>query len=157
MTAASRLNYCLLPLGERARFARNFLGDCEPVRYTHGQIWGTDLDRIVKAFYNSAAGFAHGLRNEQALRQEMVVLLAALPACFFLTDNWWKRLVLIGVLLFVIVIELLNTAIEALCDHVTPGHHPHIRIVKDLGSAAVFIAISLAVLVWLVALAERLV
>ena len=115
------------------------------------------MDRIVKAFFNSVAGLAHGFRHELALRQEVVVLLIALPVSVFVTDNWWKRLALIGVLLFVIAVELLNTAIEALCDHVTPQDHPHIRIVKDLGSAAVFASLTLAGLTWLVALAERLV
>jgi diacylglycerol kinase (ATP) len=118
---------------------------------------GAILHRIVRAFFNSAAGFAHALRNEQALRQEAAVLLAALPACFFVTDNWWKRLALIGVLLIVIVVELLNTAVEALCDHVTPERHPTIGVIKDIGSAAVFTAITLAGLVWLVALLEGLV
>ena len=115
------------------------------------------MDRIVKAFVNSAAGLSHAIRHELAVRQEVVVLLVALPASFFLAEDWWKRLALIGVLLIVLMAELLNTAIEALSDHVTPDSHPHIRIVKDLGSAAVFMALTLAGLTWLVALAERLV
>lgn len=115
------------------------------------------MDRIVKAFFNSAAGLSHAMRHELAVRQEIVVLLIAIPVSFFLTDNWWKRLALIGVLLIVLMVELLNTAIEALSDHVTPDAHPHIRIVKDLGSAAVFMALTLAGLTWLVALVERLV
>ncbi|MDQ0394268.1 diacylglycerol kinase [Labrys monachus] len=115
------------------------------------------MDRIVKAFFNSAAGLAHACRRELAVQQEVVVLLVALPVCLFVTENWWKRLALIGVLLIVLMAELLNTAIEALADHVTPEHHPHIRIVKDLGSAAVFMALTLAGLTWILALAERLV
>ncbi len=115
------------------------------------------MDRIVKAFFNSAAGLRHAIGHELAVRQEVVVLLVALPASFFLTESWWKRLALIGVLLVVLMAELLNTAIEALSDHVTPDNHPHIRVVKDLGSAAVFMALTLAGLTWLVALAERLV
>ena len=115
------------------------------------------MERIVKAFFNSAAGLAHAVRYELAVRQEVVVLLIALPASFFVTENWWKRLALIGVILLVLMVELLNTAIEALSDHVTPDRHPHIRIVKDLGSAAVFTALALAGLTWIVALAERLV
>jgi diacylglycerol kinase (ATP) len=115
------------------------------------------LDRIVKAFFNSAAGLSHAFRHELAVRQEIVVLILALPACFFVSESWWKRLALIGVLLIVVMAELLNTAIEALSDHVTPEQHPHIRIIKDLGSAAVFMALTLAGLTWAVALAERLV
>ncbi|WP_448953226.1 diacylglycerol kinase [Labrys neptuniae] len=115
------------------------------------------MERIVKAFFNSAAGLSHAVRYELAVRQEVVVLLIALPASFLVSENWWKRLALIGVILIVLMVELLNTAIEALSDHVTPDRHPHIRIVKDLGSAAVFMALTLAGLTWLLALAERLV
>ncbi|CAM5769510.1 diacylglycerol kinase [Labrys miyagiensis] len=115
------------------------------------------MDRIVKAFFNSAAGLSHAVRHELAVRQEVVVFVVAVPVSLFLTEDWWKRLALIGVLLIVLMVELLNTAIEALSDHVTPDRHPHIRIVKDLGSAAVFMALTLAGLTWLVALVERLV
>jgi diacylglycerol kinase (ATP) len=134
------------------------LGDRTEDRYTRFHRMGARaLDRIVKAFFNSAAGFAHAFRHELAVKQEIIVLAVALPACLLVTENWWKRLALIGVLLIVLMVELLNTAIEALSDHVTPEHHPHIRIVKDLGSAAVFAALALAGLTWIVALAERLV
>jgi len=115
------------------------------------------LERIVKAFFNSAAGFVHACRHELAVQQEVVVLLVALPVSFFMTENWWKRLALIGVLIIVVMVELLNTAIEALSDHVTPEQHPHIRVVKDLGSAAVFMSLMLAGLTWILVLVERLV
>ena len=114
------------------------------------------MERIVRAFFNSAAGFAHACRHELAVQQEVVVLVVALPVSLFVTESWWKRLALIGVLVIVVMVELLNTAIEALSDHVTPERHPHIRIVKDLGSAAVFMSLTLAGLTWILALTERL-
>jgi diacylglycerol kinase (ATP) len=67
----------------------------------------------------------------------------------------WKRLALIAVVLLLIVVELLNTAIEKLADHVTPVVHPGIGRIKDMGSAAVGIALIVAAAVWLVALGER--
>jgi len=114
------------------------------------------LDRIIKAFFNSWAGWQHAVRTEAAVKQELVVLILALPSAFLLTEDWWKRLALIGVLLIVLIVEFLNTAIEALCDHVRPEVHPQIKIVKDLGSTAVFLSIALALAAWLLALAERL-
>ncbi|MBM3608576.1 MAG: diacylglycerol kinase, partial [Alphaproteobacteria bacterium] len=68
----------------------------------------------------------------------------------------WQRIALIGVMLIILAVELLNTCVEKLCDHVTPERHPQIKAVKDMGSAAVFCALALAGLVWLAALAERL-
>ena len=114
------------------------------------------MDRIIKAFFNSWAGWKHAVATEAAVKQELVVLIIALPAAFLLTEDWWKRLALIGVLFFVLTVEFLNTAIEALCDHVRPEIHPQIKVVKDLGSTAVFLSIALALAIWFLALVERL-
>jgi len=113
------------------------------------------LDRIIKAFFNSWAGWKHAVRTEAAVKQELIVLIVALPVAFMLTDNWWKRLALIGVLFFVLIVEFLNTAIEALSDHVRPEIHPQIKIVKDLGSTAVFLSLTLALATWILVLVER--
>ena len=109
------------------------------------------MDRIIKAFFNSLAGWRHAVRTEAAVREELIVLILALPTVFFLTDSAWKRLALIGVLVFVLIVEFLNTAIEKLCDHVRPEIHPQIKVVKDLGSTAVFLSIALALAAWLLA------
>jgi diacylglycerol kinase (ATP) len=95
------------------------------------------------------------LRTERAVRQEAVALAVALPLSLIVGDGLWQRVALVGVVLLVLAVELLNTAIEKLADHVTSELHPQIAIVKDLGSAAVFCALALAGLVWLAALAER--
>ena len=113
------------------------------------------MDRIIKAFFNSWAGWKHAVQTEAAVKQELIVLIVALPAAFFLTESNWKRLALIGVLLIVLIVEFLNTAIEALCDHVRPEVHPHIKIVKDLGSTAVFLSLTLALATWILVLVER--
>ena len=114
------------------------------------------MDRIARAFFHSAAGWRHALRTQAAVRQEVVVLAAALPAALLLTSDNWKRVALVGVILFTLAVEFLNTAIEALADHVRPEIHPDIKVVKDLGSAAVFMTLVLAGAVWLLALFERL-
>jgi diacylglycerol kinase (ATP) len=113
------------------------------------------MDRIYRAFFNSAAGWRYALRNEKAVRQEVAVLALSLPASFVVTDDNWHRLALVGVLLIVLAVEFVNTAIEKLADHVRPDIHPEIKVVKDLGSAAVFMGLVLAALVWLVAIVER--
>jgi diacylglycerol kinase (ATP) len=111
--------------------------------------------RLWKAFLNSLYGLGWALRHEAAVREEFAALVIAIPLGFLLASSvgWW--LAMIGSLLVLIVVELLNTAIEKLSDHVTPEHSAAIKVVKDLGSAAVFIALSLAVIVWVAALGVR--
>ena len=114
------------------------------------------MDRIVRAFFNSAAGWTYALRSEKAVRQEVAALSLSLPASFVVSDDNWHRLALVGVILIVLAVEFLNTAIEKLADHVQPAIDPQIKAVKDLGSAAVFMSLVLAGLTWLVAIGERI-
>jgi diacylglycerol kinase (ATP) len=111
--------------------------------------------RLWKAFLNTLNGLGWALRHEQAVREEFAALALGLPASFFVatTVAWW--IALVGSLLVLIVVELLNTAIEKLSDHVTPEHSHAIKVVKDLGSAAVFFALVLAFAVWVAALWVR--
>ncbi len=80
----------------------------------------------------------------------------AVPLAFLVAEEAWKRLALIGVVVFVLVVELLNTAIEKLADRVNLAIDPQIGRVKDMGSAAVGLALLMAAATWLLALAERL-
>ena len=112
--------------------------------------------RLLRATRNSWHGLIAAARSEQAFRQELVVFVIAIPVAFFITPETWRRIALIVVLLLVMVVELLNTAIEKLSDHVTPAHHPDIGRVKDIGSAAVGVALAIAGFTWLLALAERI-
>src|SRR5207249_2618190 len=111
--------------------------------------------RLLKATLNSWNGLRTAARSEEAFRQELVVLVVAVPAAFLLATDAWRRVTLIGVILLLMIIELLNTAIEKLSDHVMPHHDDAIARVKDMASAAVGLSLLLAALVWLVALAER--
>ena len=109
------------------------------------------MNRLWKAFLNTLNGLRWALGHEQAIREEFAALAVGLPVSFFLAPSlaWW--LALIGSLLMLIVTELLNTAVEKLSDHVTPEHSQAIKVVKDLGSAAVFFALLLAFAIWVAA------
>ena len=111
--------------------------------------------RLWKALINSLSGLNWALRHEAAVREEAIALAIGLPASFFVAASvpWW--LALVGSLLMLMVVELLNTAVEKLSDHVTPEHSEAIKVVKDLGSAAVLLTLTVAFLVWACALAVR--
>jgi len=113
------------------------------------------LDRIAAAVQNSLRGLREGLRTEAAVKQEIALALLALPLSFLVAANVWVWLALMASVFFVITVEFLNTAIERLCNHVTPERHEAIRVTKDLASTGVFFALLLAGLVWLVALLDK--
>ncbi len=113
------------------------------------------MDRLLRATVNTWNGLLAATRSEAAFRQELAVLAAAVPLAFLVGSKSWKPLTLIAAVVFVLIIELLNTAIEKLADFITPAHDPRIGRIKDMGSAAVGLAILIAGLIWLLALAER--
>ena len=111
--------------------------------------------RIAGAALNSARGLREGLVTEAAIKQEIALAALLLPVSFFVASNVWVWLALVASVLFVLIVEFLNTSVERLCNHVTPERHEAIRVTKDLASTAVFLALFLAGLVWLVALLNR--
>jgi diacylglycerol kinase (ATP) len=110
------------------------------------------VHRIIAAFWNSKRALGRAFQSESAVRQELILLIIALPLSFLIAEEAWKRVALIGVVLVVLAVELLNTAIEKLCDHLHADHHENIGYVKDLGSAAVLMSLFLAGFAWLTAL-----
>ncbi len=78
-----------------------------------------------------------------------------MPVSFFVATGVWVWLTLVASVVFVLIVEFLNTAVERLCNHVTPERHEAIRVTKDLASTAVFLSLTLAGLVWIVALLHR--
>src|SRR5262249_25473532 len=117
---------------------------------------GMDLVlRLYQATLNTFRGLTWATRSEAALRQELLALAIAIPLGLILAPSPGWYLAMVGVLILAISIELLNTAIEKLADHVTREHHPQIGLVKDMGSAAVFCVLCLAGLIWITALALR--
>jgi len=113
------------------------------------------MDRLLRATINSWNGFRFAFRSEAAFRQELAVFVLAVPLAFLIAQEDWKRLALIGVIVLIMIVELLNTAIEKLADRVNLEIDPQIGRVKDMGSSAVLLALIIAGAVWLLALAER--
>jgi diacylglycerol kinase (ATP) len=111
---------------------------------------------LLRASINTWHGLIAAARSEASFRQELAALLLALPLAFLIAETAWKRLLLIAVVLLLLLVELLNTAIEKLADRVSRDSNPEIGRVKDMGSAAVGLMIVIAGLCWLLALAERL-
>ena len=112
--------------------------------------------RFWKATINTRNGLAFAIRSEQAVREELVALVLALPLAWLVGATMMRRVELIAVVALVLVVELLNTAIEKLADRLTTEHDPQIGRVKDMGSAAVGVALVMAGLFWLFAIAERM-
>lgn len=112
--------------------------------------------RFWRATINSRNGLAFAVRSEQAIREELVALVLAVPLAWLIGKTTMRSVELVAAVLLVLVTELLNTAIEKLADRLTTAHDPQIGRVKDLGSAAVGVALIIAGLFWLFAIAERL-
>jgi diacylglycerol kinase (ATP) len=108
----------------------------------------SSLQRIVDATRYSLAGFTAALRYEDAFRQELIAVAVLAPVGWMLAENGTQRALLIGSLLIVLLVELLNSAVEAVVDRVSMERHDLAKRAKDLGSAAVMLAIANAVLVW---------
>jgi diacylglycerol kinase (ATP) len=114
------------------------------------------LLRFWRATINTRNGLAFAIRSEQAIREELVALVLALPAAWLIGVTAMRRVELVVVVALVLVVELLNTAIEKLADRLTTELDPQIGRVKDMGSAAVGVALVMAGLFWLFAIAERM-
>ena len=114
------------------------------------------VKRLWQAAINSWNGLIAVTRSELAFRQELALLAVGVPLAFFLTGDGGKRFALIGVIVFILIIELLNTAIEKLSDRVTQDSDAAIKRVKDMSSAAIGLSLLAAGAVWLWVLIERL-
>lgn len=114
------------------------------------------VKRLWQAAINSWNGLIAVTRSEVAFRQELALLVVGVPLAFFLTGDVGERFALIGVIVFILIVELFNTAIEKLSDCITRDNDPAIKRVKDMGSAAIGLSLLAAGAVWLWALIERL-
>jgi len=112
--------------------------------------------RFWRATINTRNGLAFAIRSEQAVREELVALALAVPMAWLIGVTAMRKLELVAVVALVLVVELLNTAIEKLSDRLTTDHDPQIGRVKDMGSAAVGVALVTAGLFWIFAIAERI-
>ena len=113
------------------------------------------VPRLIAAWRNSVQGFKDIWRNEEAFRLECIALVLSVPLALWIGSSLFQSAVLIGVVLVAIIVEVLNSAVEAAIDRIGPERHELSRIAKDLGSLAVLLAFGLVVLIWAAALAER--
>ncbi len=117
---------------------------------------GRGFVRFWRACVNSRNGVVVAIRSEHAVRQEIVALAISLPVALLIGITTMRCIELVAAVAFVLIIELLNTAIEKLADRVTLDQDLEIKQVKDLGSAAVAVALLIVAAFWLSALAERM-
>jgi diacylglycerol kinase (ATP) len=115
----------------------------------------TGFRRLVNATFFSIAGLRAAWRNEAAFRQECALAAVLTPAAFWVGQTAVERSLLIGTCWLVLVVELLNSAVEAVVDRVGTDHHKLSGRAKDLGSAAVLVSLVLTALVWALILWER--
>jgi len=113
-----------------------------------GKPGNTGIRRILRATRFSAQGLAHAIRHEAAFRQELVLTVLLVPAAWWLGQTIIERALLISVCLLLLIVELLNSAIEAAIDRHGDEYHDLSGQAKDMGSAAVFISLLLVALVW---------
>ena len=113
------------------------------------------LKRIFSAFFYSLEGLQTAIRSEHAFRQELVVFVVGTIAALLLPVSAFQKLVLIGCMVIVLIVELINSAIEAVVDRVSLERHPLSKNAKDFGSAAVLLACLLSGATWLVVLVNR--
>jgi len=120
-----------------------------------GKTSATGINRIINAYGYSMKGLKAALKYESAFRQEVVLFFVLLPAALWLGNDWLHYILLIGSLLLVLIVELLNSAIEAVVDRIGDEHHSLAGRAKDMGSAAVFISLTNVIFVWVVIAWQR--
>jgi diacylglycerol kinase (ATP) len=108
----------------------------------------TGVRRVVNATFFSLAGLRTAWRSEAAFRQECALAIVLIPLGVWLGNNAVERVLLIGSCLLVLIVELLNTAVEFVVDRVGTDHHELSGHAKDVGSAAVFVSLALVLVTW---------
>lgn len=108
----------------------------------------TGIARVVAAAGYSLDGLRLAIKSEEAFKQEFFLFLFLAPLGFWLGDSSLEKILLVGVLVIVLIVELLNTAVEAVVDRVSSDFHELSRQAKDLGSAAVFLSLGLVIFTW---------
>jgi diacylglycerol kinase (ATP) len=113
----------------------------------------TGLRRLVNATGYSLAGLAAAARHEDAFRQELMLAAVLLPLGVYLGENGVERALLAGSVILVLIVELLNSAVEATVDRVSLDDHSLAKRAKDIGSAAVMLSLANVAVIWLLLLA----
>jgi diacylglycerol kinase (ATP) len=113
------------------------------------------LTRLLRAFGSTARGLAGAFRDEAAFRQELAVAVIVIPLGLWLGHSGLERALLIAPMLLILIVELLNSAIEATVDRIGLERHALAGLAKEIGSAAVFMSFVLLAAVWLLVLLGR--
>jgi diacylglycerol kinase (ATP) len=114
----------------------------------------TGLRRVLNAFGHSLAGLRAAYKHEDAFRQELHLSLLLIPLALWLPATHIGKALMVGSVLLVIIVELLNSAIEATVDRISLEHHDLAKRAKDIGSAAVMVSIINVLLVWILVLSS---
>lgn len=108
----------------------------------------TGLSRLMNAFGYSLEGFKAAFKHEDAFRQEVFLAIVLIPLALYLEHEALHRALMIGSLFLVLIVELLNSAVEAVVDRVSIERHALAKRAKDIGSAAVFVALTNVFVIW---------
>lgn len=113
-----------------------------------GKAGATGIKRVIDAAGYSLRGLSAAFKNEAAFRQELALVVILTPVAFYVGQSNIERTILMASLLLVLIVELLNSAIEAVVDRISDEHHELSGRAKDIGSAAVFVSLANVVVVW---------
>jgi|ERR1700691_1011544 diacylglycerol kinase (ATP) len=116
----------------------------------------TGITRLLRAFGYSFQGFMHTWREEAAFRQESLLAVVVIPAGLYLGRSGVERALLVSPMLLILIVEILNSAVEAVVDRSGTERHPLAGMAKDMGSAAVMLSFALLGTVWLLILSDHL-
>jgi diacylglycerol kinase (ATP) len=114
----------------------------------------TGITRLLRAFGYSFQGFRHAWREEAAFRQELALSMLVIPLGLYLGRSGVERALLVSPMLLILVVEILNSAVEAVVDRSGTERHPLAGMAKDMGSAAVMLSFALLGTVWLLILSD---
>lgn len=115
-----------------------------------------EIARLVRAFGYSLAGIKSAIQNEAAFRLEVALCIVLAPLALWLGSNGVERALLLGSLMLVLVVEVINSSIEAAVDRIGTEHHTLAGRAKDMGSGAVLLALANTVLIWALVLLDQL-
>jgi diacylglycerol kinase (ATP) len=106
------------------------------------------MKKLIHATFFAIEGLKYALLKERAFRQEFVLLVIAIPSAYMISKSAEEMLLLIFFFVFVLIVELLNTALEKAIDRISPDTHPLSKIAKDCGAAAVLLSVLMALSFW---------
>ena len=115
----------------------------------------TGIKRIINAFFFSLHGFKACFRTEEAFQQEVYLAVLMIPIGFWLGDGALEKIALIGAVMLVLIVEILNTAVERAIDRISFEKHELSKEAKDMGSAAVFLSLIFCGFVWAMILGPK--